>query len=184
MAQENTKQKEVGLLFRNLDNFGVSYKSGSEKALWRYNVLMISGSNSKEKSDDYTNETSSAGISAGFGREYRKDIVENFELRYGADLSFSYSHTKMDYEDENIRTTDIKLYQPGINLVFGLNYVVNDKLVIGVELLPSFSYRFGESTKKNDYNNNGEEIKSDISGFYYGISNTSAAISIAYRFLK
>jgi hypothetical protein len=34
---------------------------------------------------------------------------------------------------------DRKTYQPGINLVFGMNYVFIDKFVVGAELLPYFS---------------------------------------------
>jgi len=47
-AQEKTKQREVGLAFTNFDNFGITYKIGNEKALWRYNLLFLSGNQQKE----------------------------------------------------------------------------------------------------------------------------------------
>lgn len=185
MAQEKTKQKEIGIVFNNFDNFGLSLKTGNEKSMWRFNTLMITGRNQDEIADSTENKQKNMGFSIKFGKEYRKAIVENFEFRYGADLSFNYS--KSEYENigesfyyrssKNKKTT----YQPGINLVFGFNYVINDNIVIGAELLPHFTYITGTSTKTDYYNN---EIKSDISGFSYGLSNTSALLSISYRFRK
>jgi len=187
-ASAQEKQKEVGLVFRNLDSFGLSYKTGSEKALWRFNSLLISGNKMEQKSDNETNEQSSTGISVSFGREYRKSIVDDLELRYGADIFFSYTKSKVVYDDQNYtaykRSMEQTVYRPGINLVFGFNYVLNQKIVIGVELLPSFSYSTGNSVETNYYETGDEEIKSDISGYSYGLTNSSAMISIAYRFLK
>lgn len=40
-AQENPKQKEAGIIFNNLDNFGLTYKIGNNKALWRFNTLFF-----------------------------------------------------------------------------------------------------------------------------------------------
>lgn len=187
-AQEKTKQKELGLTFRNLDSFGLSYKTGSEKALWRFNTLLLSGNKSEEKSDNVSNDQSSAGVSVSFGREYRKSILDDLEFRYGADVSFSYTKSKTDYSDQNYpdyaRKIERTSYHPGINVVLGLNYVINQKIVVGVEVLPSFSYNTGESVETNYYETGDEEVKSDLSGYSYGLSNTSALISIAYRFTK
>jgi hypothetical protein len=186
MAQESMKQKEIGLFFNNLDNFGLTYRTGSDKSLWRFNTLFISGNNMDETADSSVNKQNTMGFGFKFGKEYRKDIVKNLELRFGIDLSFTYSQSKYDYNDKTVddddRLDEQTTYRPGINLVFGLNYVINDRIVIGAELLPNFSYTFGTSTKKYSYINNGNEVKSDISGFSYGLSNTSALISLAYRF--
>jgi hypothetical protein len=38
-AQETVKQQEVGLVFRSLNNFGLTYKVGTKKSLWRYQAL-------------------------------------------------------------------------------------------------------------------------------------------------
>ncbi len=187
MAQEKTKQREIGLVFNNFENFGLTLKTGNEKSLWRFNTLMITGSNLNEIADSTESKKKNIGFSIKFGKEYRKAIVEDFEFRYGVDLSFNYSQKEYENIDEfsyhnrnliNKKTT----YQPGINLVFGFNYVINDNIVIGAELLPHFTYITGTSTKTNYYNNT--EIKSDISGFSYGLSNTSALLSISYRFRK
>ena len=186
MAQETVKQKEIGLVFSNLDNFGLTFKSGTDKSLWRFNTLFISGNNMDNTADSLVNKQSNIGFGVKIGKEYRKDLVNNLELRFGADLSFSYNQSKSDYNDKTIDDNDIKTerttYQPGINLVFGLNYVFNDNFALGAELLPSFSYITGTSVRKSYYNNNGEELKSDISGFSYGLSNTSVLLSLSYIF--
>ena len=187
MAQEPVKQKEIGLIFSNLDNFGITYKTGTEKSLWRFNALFISGYNMDNVADSSANKQNSMGFGIKLGKEYRKVIVNNLELRYGADISFDYSHLKTDYDDKTVddydRLNERTTYSSGINLVLGLNYVLSKNLIIGVELLPDFSYTTGTSIEKHYYTNSADsELKTDISGFSYGFSNTSALLSVSYRF--
>ncbi|MCK9452115.1 MAG: hypothetical protein M0Q90_10530 [Bacteroidales bacterium] len=187
MAQEPVKRKEIGLVFSNLDNFGLTYKTGTEKSLWRFNTLFISGNNLDYVADSSANKRNSMGFGVKLGKEYRKAIVNNLELRYGLDVSFTYSHSKSEYDDktvgDNDRLNEQTTYRPGINLVLGLNYILNKNLIIGVELLPDFSYTTGTSIEKNYFVNTADkEVKTDISGFNYGLSNTSALLSLSYRF--
>lgn len=186
MAQETKKIREIGLVFSNLNNFGLTYKIGSNQSLWRFNTLFISGSISDATADSSVEKQNNIGFGFKFGREYRKNIVENLELRFGADLSFTYTQSKYDNNDKSVNDNDQLneriTYEPGINLIFGMNYVCNNKLVIGAELLPYFSYTTGTSKEKYYYFNNGNEKKSDISGFSYRLSNTSALLYLAYRF--
>jgi hypothetical protein len=185
MAQESVKQKEIGLVFYNLDNFGLTYKIGTEKSLWRFNTLFLSGSNVEETTDMVEKKSKSMGFGIKFGKEFRKDIVEDLAFRYGIDLSFNYQKSKLEYDPKptnssfvsNERTT----YRPGINLVFGLNYAINDKIVIGGEILPGFTYISGEITEKRSNGYNVEETKTDLSGFNYGLSTGSVLLSIVYR---
>ncbi len=122
VAQEKTKQKEIGLVFRNLDNFGLSFKTGTSKSLWRYNALFISGSKMDEIADSLERKNSGMGFNVSIGREYRKVIADKLELRYGADLSFNYSRSEYDYTYNSDKGYDRYnkriIYQPGINLVF------------------------------------------------------------------
>lgn len=186
MAQETVKQKEIGLVFSNLDNFGLSFKTGTNKSLWRFNTLFITGNNVGYTADSLVDKQSNTGFSVKIGKEYRKNIIDNLEMRFGADLSFRYYQNKSDYDDKTVddydRSNERTTYQPGINLVFGFNYLLGDNLLIGAEILPSFSYTTGKSVEKRYYINDGEEIKRDISGFNYGLSNTSVLLSLAYRF--
>ena len=186
MAQEPVKQKEIGLVFSNLDNFGLTYKTGTEKSLWRFNTLIISGNNIENNADSLVDKRSYMGFGIKIGKEYRKKLADKLALRYGADVSFSYDQSKYEYDYKTVNGTDRKsertTYQPGINLVFGLNYELSDHFVLGVELLPGFSYTTGTSVDKNYYSSSDEDMKSEISGFNYGLSNTSALLSVSYRF--
>ena len=183
LAQETEKQKEIGLAFNSLNSFGLTYRTGTAKSLWRFNTLYISGIKSNLSSDLSEDIESSWGFGIKFGKEFRKVVAKNLEIRYGADLAFSFSKIVSETNDKTESIYDMKdditYYRPGVSLVFGLNYVFNDKLVIGAEILPSFNYSFG-FTKTKDYNS--EITKGKISGFNFGLSNNSALLSLAYRF--
>lgn len=147
--------------------------------------MFVSGDKMDSDAGSYVNEQSDFGFDVKVGKEYRKSIVDNLEMRFGADLAFKYSHSQTAYNDKtandfdslNERTT----YQPGVNLVFGFNYLLGENLLVGAELLPSFIYITGESILESEDASGVEEIKSDISGFNYGLSNTSVLLSIAYK---
>jgi hypothetical protein len=72
IAQE--KQQEVGIAFRDLNNFGLTYKSGNSTALWRYNILSGNLWSTKNESENSTYESSSFSFSASIGKEIRKLI--------------------------------------------------------------------------------------------------------------
>lgn len=186
MAQEPEKQKEFGLIFSNFDNFGITYKTGTAKSLWRFSSLSISGINMNQPADSTIAKQNNFAFGIKVGKEYRKNIAKNLELRFGADLSFSYSLSKADYDDLSVRDFDgvdsQSNYSPGFNLVFGLNYVLNDNLVIGAEVLPGFTYTTGSSTSEYHNSNYVREEKNEFYGFSYGLSNNSVLLSLAYRF--
>ena len=183
-AQEN-KQKEVGLAFRNFDEFGFTFKTGSSNSLWRFNTLLISGYHEEENADSRLTTIENIGFGFKMGKEFRKSITENLDFRYGADLSFRYTKSKNETDDKSIdnhyRIHERTTYEPGINIVLGFNYNINENFIVGGELLPSFSYKTGKSKEKNYYSNY-DEIESDISGFSYGLSNSSVLLTLAYKF--
>jgi len=186
MAQDTLKQKEIGLVFSNLNNFGLTYKTGTNKSLWRFTTFYIKGGNMDDPQDNTLYNDSNTGFGVRVGKEYRKNIAHHLEMRYGADLSFKYTQSIHGVKDISTHNRDIyhkrTTYQPGINLVFGFNYIIKENIVIGAELLPGFSYTTGTSVAKDPWTNNGEEVKHNISGYSYGLSNTSVLLSLSYRF--
>jgi hypothetical protein len=184
--ETKVKVQEVGVAFSNFDNFGLTYKIGNQKSLWRFYALYFSGDNSKEdRSTQYT-KYNDYGFGIKIGKEFRKNIVSNLEFRYGFDLLFNYTYSKeLDTNDDpDMGETTIKStrYLPGIDFVIGLNYVIKDKLVLGIEVLPYFSYRTGKNYFISTASNIPEERTTKISGFSYGLSNSSALLTVAYRF--
>ena len=183
LTQVPAKRNELGLTFRNLDSFGVTFRTGTEKAVWRFNTIFIGGSSFESTADSVYDKQSNSGISIQAGKEFRKLMANNFELRFGVDVSFSYSKNKSEYssnESDYFRFSERITYTPGLSLIFGLNYVLNSNLVIGAELLPTVSYSTGSTTETDSYT--WQTVKSDVSGFSYGLSNSSVLLSLAYRF--
>lgn len=186
--EEGTLKKEFGLTFRNLDEFGFSYKMGRNQAFWRFNTVFLSGNSENqdfEHGDDLN--TYNFGIGLSFGRETRKIITDGLEYRFGIDFSFNYSHSKgairttsysSYYNDKNdYELTKNNLFTPGLNLVFGLNYIIKEHLILGIELMPYISHTFGKESIGEDY----DEKITRHSNFKYGMNSSSVLLSIAYR---
>lgn len=181
-AQESIKQTEVGLGLYSLDNFAIVAKTGTEKSLWRLTTLSSSGNKTMQDRDSLSFTSTNLLLGIKLGKEFRKEIAENFELRYGLDFSFRYTNQKSTYDDKSVPNLDTEnrriLYESGLNLVFGFNYVLKEKLIIGAEIMPYFNYLSGKQNEKQGTEN--EEI--DISGFSYGLQNGGALLSLSYRF--
>jgi hypothetical protein len=171
------KQKEVAIAFTNLDNFGLSYRFGNTKSMWRINSLLFDGGNFEEEFDSITRNSSSIAFGVQFGKEFRKEISKNFELRYGADVSFTYGYNKNDNSADGYYT-ETKRYMPGINLMLGFNYVMKNNIIIGIETMPSVNYSVREMTTES----NGTKKYSDITTISYALSTNSFLLTIAYRF--
>lgn len=184
LAQEKSKQQEVGLVFNDLNSFGLTYKTGSNISMWRFNALLIEGDNINYESDSRNNRRFNTALYFKFGKEFHYVLVDNLEFRVGADVLFNYQKNKEVFTDNLIENYSINresvIYESGINLIFGVNYVINNKLIIGAEILPYISYTTGHNTVNNG--NGSSENVQDISGYSYGLSNQSAMLSIAYRF--
>lgn len=68
-AQE--KRKEVSINFSSLDEFGLSYKSGTATSLWRYHLLSINASKNENENSSSTSDFKNYGIGASIGKEFR-----------------------------------------------------------------------------------------------------------------
>ena len=153
-AQDNAlvpRHKEVAVAFKNLESFGFSYRFGRSKSMWRINALVLEGDNNVQKGttlyrglkDSTTASSSSFGLNLKLGNELRKKIGDQIELRYGLDLSVEYSFRNYKTELDSIpylKSNEYREVKSGLNLVLGLNYLITEKLILGLEVLPSFDY--------------------------------------------
>ena len=73
------KRHEVGITLSDLNSFGLTYRLGKDKALWRFNTVF--GEFQKLSSDSY-----SYLYGGSIGREWRKNLTENLLFRYGSDI--------------------------------------------------------------------------------------------------
>jgi hypothetical protein len=192
-AQQSKKIKEVGIVFSDLDNFGFSYKTGTDRQLYRFNALFLSGSKFNVENDfgdnynstyDVSNQDNVFGFNVSVGKEFRKSLSSRVDFRYGLDLSFNMRNTtdKNTYINSQsvleLRSNKTSTYQPGVNLVLGLNYRLSDQFVLGAEVLPYFGYEFGERKTTID----SDEYVQKISGYSFNLSSSSLLLSLAYRF--
>lgn len=189
MAQDNAetaKQKEIGIVFSNLDNFGFLYKTGTEAALWRFGATSLSLIHqTSEQEDYYDNTDNSLGITLRVGREYSKALTDDLILRYGADVSAGYNHAKNENSVPNQSYNNITNKQSslsfGANAVFGFNYLMGSRWQAGLELLPGISY-YNTKNEATRLTTNGDEVtKTESSGIRFNLSSNSVMLSLAYR---
>jgi hypothetical protein len=184
VAQDSPKVQELGLVFRNLDNFGVTYRVGTEKSLWRFRATTLSGRISRSDVADTDRSSTNHGLSVIVGREYRKALENNFEFRYGMGLGFGFQVENEEEEDLNNvgQKTEIRnfRYSPSLRFIVGVNYVVSEKWVFGAELLPFVSYQITDRTV--DGTNFSEPRDESISVWTYSVSNQTVSLSVLYRF--
>jgi len=179
-GQEKNRVKEIGLAFNNLDEFGFVYKIGHEKSMWRFNVLALNNSKSEtENLNVLDKEYKSSGFSFSAGKEYYNELTSNFQFKYGWDLFYRYSKNKEKglssniYDDVNKIEQKYKRY--GVDLVIGINYPINDHIVLGAEVTPEFNWN------KTEQEVNGETTR-ETKGHGWGFSNNNARITLSYRF--
>lgn len=180
IAQESEPVKELGLTFRDLDEFGFTYRCGNENALWRFNTILLNGGKSDTESDiSNDTESNNFGFNLSVGREYRESITESLQFRYGLDLFYGYNRTKGEIlVDDEKHTDEHKTNSFGCKLVLGVNYPLSENLVLGAEVLPNLTY----SKTKMDRDNPSGNSESETKGYSYGLSNKSVRLSLVYRF--
>ncbi|NME72093.1 hypothetical protein [Flammeovirga aprica] len=211
-AQE--KQKEVGAVFNDFNSFGITYRTGNTNGMWRFTSLAALSSSNNMKADSASRDGSDLLVSLAIGREFRKSIGSQLEFRYGLDVRYAYkssefksqgynyswsydnngqlnSPTVVESRSENMEVTN----SVGVQLVLGINYVVKEKLVFGLEINPAFMFTSGERTEKaysseneiqdylnvNTYNANYKQTY-DISRYDWGFNSGIGQVSILYRF--
>ena len=200
-AQEKQKIQEVGFAFQSLDSYGLVYRFGNEKGVGRLTVLSLSaggtdnplgintGSNSFQSTVDQT-RSYSGGLKMGY--EARVNLAPNFFFRSGFELGGSYGYQK---EEGQIRFSDefgnlffvngdliYEQWTAEASAIIGFNYVVKDKLVLGVELLPTLQYRGEKASIETENEFLNTEDEGGTVAFDLGMTN--ALLSVAYRFGK
>ena len=157
-------QKEIGMTFKNLDEFGMTFRVGSETSMWRFNALSLGGNKISNNGGD------SFGFGLGVGHEFRSSLIEDkLEFRYGLDLMLKMNNM----EDATKTKTDMTSF--GGAVVLGVNYMLTDHMILGAEILPGVDYVTTEITP-----NGGTKVESKTAT--YGLNSTPVTLSIAFRF--
>ena len=182
-AQEANKQKELGITFNSLYSYGIAYKTGTATELWRFNTVYGALDRSTRTFDSLTQKNINNGIGLSIGREGRNKVANKVELRYGFDVNFRYSNYQQtsDYTNNSANSSrKLVQYTPGLGLIFGFNYLINENLILGAEILPTIGYNLSNETITNS---NGTKNNFKTKGVTLsGINNNMALITLACRF--
>ena len=111
-------------------------------------------------------------------------MTDKLDFRYGVDVFYNYRKNTADnyltpeLENENIFNSG------GLNLILGFNYEVSSSILVGIELLPSFSYTERKDTYYQSASVNSLFTKYENTDYYSSVQlqNNSALISIVYRY--
>jgi hypothetical protein len=171
---------EAGISFSSFNSFGVRYKTGSDKTLFRLTFLSVNGNNNDTKRNytAYANN-SSFGLGFNIGFEKRKSITDMLDSYSGIDIQTSYESEHQEFNQSNLDAKSWTI-SPGIGIILGLNYRINENLNFSAEVIPSLRYSINKSTNIN----NGVETNDTNTSFYYGFSNIGASLNLSYRFGK
>ncbi len=191
-AQQETHPHvyQAGLSFSSHNNFGLNFKTGNERTLFRVTLLSASmglSSDHGRTQDSIDIKTSSAGAGFRIGFEKHIPVYHSFHFIWGLEAGGSYSYNKMkqdmsgtinDYESATWKIT------PMADLVLGLTYTLSDHLVLGVEIAPSLQYSFGKVKTTNNGSGSPIETVKSTSSVSFGFYNNPTTLTLAYRFAK
>ena len=161
-SQEKNTSKEVGLYFSSLNSFGVRYKFGNEKRMFRLTGLSLSAERTSSP------DQNKAGAGLNFGVEFPLRITDVFSFYSGPELSGSYNHQKIYSSSFNFNTSDV--YNVGFGVILGFSRSFQSNIIVSVEIVPGFSY------------NKTVSDNIDTTSFAFGLYSNSAALTIGYRF--
>ena len=179
--ETNNKTREASIIFYNFQNYGLMYKSGkTDKKLWRFRAV-TGGFGKSQVETSNTTEVTVSNFSFNFsvGRERRKPINESLNFVYGIELTsgINYSDNKTIVSNQPISGSQNSNINAGLVGVFGLNYKIKDKFIIGAELLPSAIY---SRSVIDPYSSN--SFPRSMDSFRFGFGNNSAMLSVGLRF--
>lgn len=171
---------QVGITFSNLNSFGLNYKTGGEKTLFRVTFLTlnlgkISEWGRPEDSVDIKHQSYGAGLRLGF--EKRVPVYKHLDFIWGLETGCDFGYQKEKRDNFESVLWNIT---PLIALILGVNYTLGDHLVFGAEITPGIQYSYGIT----DITRNGQSTKLTTSAIGFVFTNNSASLSIAYRFGK
>jgi len=181
-AQENSgKVSELGLVFTNLNSFGLRYKYGNKKTLFRITSVVLNGANTSKNIDASSINGASTSISGtpssniGFGLnigfEIRKPINENLFLFYGIDLinSFTQSNTNtVSPSTYSYNFTDTNNVQRTLSTL-----VNNTSSSTSINLSSGLGFVVGMTYKVNTFFSISAELVPTIS-YTYASANTAS----------
>lgn len=174
-SEENVSNfNEIGLVFSNLNSFGLRYKFGNDNIMFRVTSLTLNGTTTSNDYSNYSvngiadgnipnNTTKTAGAGLNLGFEKRIWINNRFNFYYGIDWinSYTQSHSNTILPNSSIMTKNDTNYtafynntnssfswtvSSGLGVICGSSYKINESFSIAAELEPTISYKYTKTT--------------------------------------
>ncbi|MCX6279803.1 MAG: hypothetical protein NT004_17170 [Bacteroidetes bacterium] len=176
---------QIGIQFNSLNSFGVHYKTGSEKTLFRVTLVALNATQNYSwgRTQDSIDQKQ-RGFGAGFTLGFEKliPLAKDFDFRWGLEVGSSYQYEKYNYSSYYPDSeTSYWSINPGVYLIIGVSYILKEHFVFGAEISPGVVYSYG----KQKIISNGNMMKETTNNsFRFGLNSNSASLSVAYRFGK
>lgn len=176
-------QKEVGVSFRNLNSFGLQYKSGNHQYMWRFNALFGEATRRIEGLDADKVVKGNYSFGGAVGLEFTRPISEGFDFRYGLDLFVNQQRQALTYTNTVMRevTQQTIINNRGLNLVLGLSFLMSERLVVGFEVLPALSYA-NAIAKDNTSSVKPKDPETLYSLWQFGFNTNGLRLTLGFRF--
>ena len=186
--QQPARQYELGLRFSSLNSFGLNFKTGKKDTWFRISAIGLNVSSDKNSGIvydtlDYSEKQSGGGAALLVGFEKRIPLAKSFNFIIGLDAGVACTVNHIDQQgliSQNYYKQDIWRVIPQAACVLGVSYMIKDFLVLSAELDPTLSYTYG----KTKYTSNSNTRDETVNGVSFGLSSSSATITLAYRFGK
>ncbi len=139
-GQESIKIREIGLYTKNLSDFGIRYKTGNEKLLYRFTSTLIDFTHANYSDRPYIESSSSFGMSFSVGIEKHIPVDKRFGFFYGTDFGFGFGYQKQTPVDPD--ATDYKSNSIDFSLgaILGCKYNLADNVSMAAEFVPGIVY--------------------------------------------
>ena len=175
-AQTAEKRNQLGLNFTSLNDFGVRYKTGTDKGLFRFTALSIYGNDSStdKNSVNYKDQNFGAGLNLGY--EFHTPLNEKLDFYYGPELISRFSYT--DKEEDYVSYTRTML-RTGIGFVLGVELELGKNLLFAAEIIPSISYQYQDIEREYE---DGTHDDYSTTSYIFDASNSGANLTLAYTF--
>ena len=143
-SQNNNRISEIGIRTGDLTDIDFIYKKQKQDDVYS-RIRILSGNLNINELSKF-NGSFSMGL--GVGREKRNPVSDKLYFVTGAEFigffSTSIANDKMKFS-----------LTPGMGIVLGFSYLVNDNFIVGIETIPTASFKLSNTTGKlklNDYN--------------------------------
>jgi hypothetical protein len=178
-AQEvNSKTRDLGFNFTG-SQFGVRYKAGNEKTLFRVTLLSLYGNSQWSVSQSSNSQSNQQGIGLSIGFEKRKPVSENISFYLGSDLVTSFDSYAGKIESSGDRYEN-KTLSAGLGFVIGVSFKISDRMNISTEAVPSVIY----SHTRNESETQFGDTESTSNGLHYGLSTQGINVTISFSLIK